>query len=123
MSKEGAASAKVIQKRQTPHVVIHSDRASGTYVNGIFLEEKEERATVLMYTQPISRKLEQNEIGERSVEDRNGWSTKVLEIKNKDKVEIGIGIFTINNIQEWPLHVSFDLKRTGERQNIAEGVE
>ena len=123
MSKEGVIAARSIRKRQTPHVIIRSDRAEGTYVDGIYLEEKEERTTVLIYSQPISRKLEQNEIGERSVEDRNGWSTEANNIKSKDKIEIGTGVFTINNIQEWPFHVSFDLKRTGERQNLAEGVE
>ncbi len=123
MSKEGIETSKVIRKRQTPHVIIRSERLEGVYINGIFIEEQDERDNVLMYTQPVTRKMVQNDIGERTMEDRNGWSTEVNNISNKDKVEIGKGVFTINNIQEYPFLVSFDLKRTGERQNISEGEE
>lgn len=120
---EGVAAANVVARRQTPHVIIRSDRTSGAYVDGIYLEEKEERETVLVYTQPVSKKLEQYEIGERSMEDRNAWSTSDQKIRNKDKIEIGEGVFTIDSIRAFPFHIEYNLKRTGERQNISEGEE
>jgi len=121
--REGVQAARVVQKRQSPHVIVRFDRDGGSYVDGIYMEDKNDRAQVLFYSQPVTKKIVQESIGERTMQDRNGWATIDQLIRNKDKVEIGTGVFDINNIQEWPFHRSFDLTRTGERQNIAEGSE
>jgi hypothetical protein len=121
--REGTQSARVIRKRQTPHVIIKDNRDAGQYVKGIYVREKEERSTVLLYSQPLNKNLDQTEVGERSTQRRNGWATIDQSINLRDRIEINDGIFTVQNIQEWDYFRSFDLIRTGEKQNIAEGEE
>jgi len=120
---EGRSSALVIRKRQTPHFIIKDNRSAGSYVNGVYVREKSEKETVYLYSQPVNKNLEQGEVGERSKQMRNGWATIDQDRALRDRVEIGNGIFTVQNMQEWGYFRSFDLVRTGEKQNVVEGAE
>ena len=112
----------MIRKRSTPHVIQRHERDDGYYNDsGVFVHEKSKKEYVLIYSQPINNSMNDGEKGQRERQDRMAWTLE--RIQNKDKIEIGDYIYTVQSLRDWSGFFEFNLVRSGESSNLAEGVE
>ena len=121
MGVEGQGVRGVVMRRQGQYVIQRFDQdTTGKNVGGVIIPEKEELQHILLYHQPISEKLLNEPGGQRTKNDKMGWTLSEEKIENGDVVTIKEKFFTVNDLQEFDSHSEFTLIRSGPTNNKAE---
>lgn len=110
------------QNKNAPFIIRRFDRGETTIdADGDIITEIPENDTIRLEIQPDMTSLTDNAEGQRTINKYMFFTTN--QIKNKDEVEIGDGVFTSQMVVDWNGHLQGELLRTGERMTLVEGEE